>query len=247
MMNYCRYMRKIAAALMVMLLCGVGVAAAQQEVRTSSVKVKAGPQTKTTTKPEKAPRTEPLVRTELGLGICAQYPWMKVVKPDNMTAVLSPRMGFGAALQFRISIGKVFGIQPEVTYSYSNIRIEDTANNLSVKARSNLVQMPILLSVRAAMFRFNAGPVITLMDNPYYNLGNDKVYMGRLFPTVTYAAGVSVKFAKCFMLDLRYTGQFTDIKARNAYRWTMDELLQPEEIPFHTRNSSVHLRFGYVF
>ena len=239
-------MRKIAALLVAVLLCGAGVAFAQKE-RKSSVSVQAPP--KTTTQTEvKTPRSEPLVRTELGLGVGAQYPWMKMIdKPEGMTAVFSPRMGFGAALQFRISIGKVFGIQPEVTYSYSTIKIEDTAHDLSVKARTNLVQLPILISIRAAMFRFNAGPVITLMDNPYYTISGEKAYLGRLYPTVTYAAGVSVKFAKCMMLDLRYAGQFSNIKAHNEYVWSFDETQQAEAYKFRTRNSSVQLRFGYVF
>lgn len=248
MMNYCVYTIRRAALLAVMLLCATGLSVAQQVERKSKIKVEPTQQAESSGNTKtKTPRTEPLVRTELGLGVGLQYPWMKLQKPEAMTAIFTPRIGFGAALQFRISIGKVFGIQPEVTYSYSNIKIDDTAHNLSVKARSNLVQMPILLSVRLAMFRFNAGPVITLMDNPYYTLSDEKAYMGRLFPTVTYAAGVSVKFAKCMMIDVRYVGQFSDIKAHNEYIWSFDEVQQPEALKFKTRNSSVQLRFGYVF
>lgn len=228
--------------LLATLLLGGVEAFAQQPAplpeRKSSIKVEPPKTAK-----DKTVRSEPLVRTELGLGVGLQYPWMKVQKPESMSAVLSPRMGFGAALQFRISIGKFFGIQPEVTYSYSTVKIEDAPNDISVKARSNLVQMPILISFRAAMFRFNFGPVITLMDSPHYTLSEEKMYLGRLFPTVTYAAGVSVKFAKCMMIDVRYAGQFSDIKASNSYTYNAEM----EAIPFKTRNSSVQLRFGYVF
>lgn len=246
MMKYCMYMRNIVVVLVAVLLCGVGVVDAQQNERTSSVKIEPPKKSKSSSS-EKPKRDKPLVQTEFGLGVGLQYPWMKVMKPDDMTAVFAPRLGFGAALQFRIGIGKVFGIQPEVTYSYSTIKIEDTQHDLKVKARSNLVQMPILLSIRAAMFRFNAGPVITLMDNPYYTISGDKAYMGRIYPTVTYAAGVSVKFAKCMMIDLRYAGQFKDIRAHNEYIWTFDETQQPEAMKFRTRNSSIQFRFGYVF
>ena len=241
-------MRKLTLLLVVVLLCGAGVVEAKNKERKSSVKVEA-PATApaATTSSAKPGRTEPLVRTEFGLGVGLQYPWMKVKGSEGLTATFSPGLGYGAGLQFRICIGKVFGIQPEVTYAYSTIKIEDPTNGLSVKARSNLVQMPVLISLRAAMFRFNFGPVITLMDNPYYNVEGEKAYMGRIFPTVTYAAGVSVKFAKCMMIDLRYTGQFTDIKSHNEYIWTFDEVKQPEAQKFRTRNSSVQLRFGYVF
>lgn len=246
MMKYCRYMRNIVVLLMAVVLCGVGTVSAQQSERTSSVKIEQ-PKQKSSVKSEKPKRDKTVVRTELGLGVGLQYPWMKVIPEGDMSAVFTPRLGFGAALQFRIAIGNVFGIQPEVTYSYSTIKIDDPEHNLSVKARSNLVQMPILLSVRAAMFRFNAGPVITLMDNPYYTISGDKAYMGRIFPTVGYAAGVSVKFAKCMMIDLRYVGQFKDIRAHNEYIWTFDEAQQPEAVKFRTRNHSLQLRFGYVF
>ena len=234
-------MTKVRHILLVALLfCTVGFVFAQEPERKSKVKVE--PVSKTQTKKD-APRTEPLVRTELGLGVGARYPWMELVKPAEMSAMLNARMGFGAALQFRISIGKFFGIQPEVVYTYSVIKLEDTAYNLSAKIKSSLVQMPVLISLRAAMFRFNFGPVFTLMDSPYYMLSDEKVLVGRLYPTVTYAAGVSVKFAKSMMLDVRYSGQFRDIKETNAYTYKLDA----DAIPFKTRNSSVQLRFGYVF
>lgn len=191
------------------------------------------------------------ITTELGLGVGAHYNWFSVQPMDDMSAQLKMTMSYGAALQFRLNIGKVFGIQPEVTYSYGTIRINDEPHNFSAKARLNLVQVPLLLSLRIAMFRINAGPVFTLMDTPYYNIAlNDnieKCYLGRIYPTVTYAAGVSVKFAKCMMLDLRYVGQFMEKKAHCEYLYSLDENIQPKAQKFNNKIGNIQLRFGYVF
>lgn len=196
----------------------------------------------------------PKVTTEFGLGVGARYNWLNVLPISSIfTPDIGMQMSYGAALQFSLNIGKFFGIQPEISYAYSSIKITDSTYNLSTKAKSNLVQIPLFLSLRIAMFRINAGPVFTLMDNPTYQLvdpADDTVsqqYLGRIYPTITYAAGVSVKFAGCMILDLRYADQFCDIKSENAYIGTLDKSLQAEAQRFRTRSRSVQLRFGYVF
>ena len=112
----------------------------------------------------------------------------------------------------------------------------------------------MLLSFRAAMFRFNFGPVFTLMDNATYQLPvvNDdnalqNVTIGKIYPTITYAAGISVKFAKVMMLDVRYASQFKDIKSENEFLWTLDGNKQAEAWKFRTRTQSVQMRLGVVF
>ena len=73
------------------------------------------------------------------------------------------------------------------------------------------------------------------------------MHLGKLYPTVTYAAGISVKFARIMMLDLRYADQFVDTKSTNQYIWTLDQNKQTEAQSFRTRCRSVQLRFGVVF
>lgn len=196
------------------------------------------------------------VSTEFGLSVGAQYNWQQVVPvSDVFTPSITSDVSFGASLQFRINIGKTFGIQPEVNYSYARLRIKDETHNFSTKAQHNLVQMPILLSFRIAMFRINFGPVISLMDNPTYNLVNGEeikqMTLGRIYPTVTYAAGLSVKFARCMMIDVRYLGQFKDIEHHNEYVFSL--ATTPDNQPLHPtqkfflRRQAVQVRFGYVF
>ena len=203
--------------------------------------------------PQKKDR--PKVSTEFGLGIGARYNFQFDTQPlsSDFTPKLSMPVSYGAALQFRLNIGRSFGIQPEISYARSTVKIKDEAHNFSTKAKSNIVQIPMLLSFRAAMFRFNFGPVFTLMDESTYQLANisdesiQQMPLGRLYPTVTYAAGISVKFAKIMMIDVRYADQFIDTKAENQYLWTLDQNKQAQAQTFRTRCRSVQVRYGVVF
>lgn len=202
----------------------------------------------------KPAKSTPKVSTEFGLGIGARYNWFNVQPiSSTFTPKITMKMSYGAALQFRLNIGKFFGIQPEISYAYSTLRINDKTNNFSAKSKFNMVQIPLLLSLRIAMFRINAGPVFTLMDNPTYPLrsGEDgaitQMPLGKIFPTITYTAGISVKFAKCMIIDLRYADQFTNIKSVNSYIWSLDKAVQPEAQTFRTNCRSIQLRIGYAF
>lgn len=157
------------------------------------------------------------------------------------------------ALQFRLNIGRTFGIQPEISYAYSTVKLKGGEIGSTIKAKSNLVQIPFLLSFRIAIVRINFGPVFTVMDNPSYmlpDLTEDSIktcYLGNLYPAVTYAAGLSFKLPKNMMIDVRYADQFKDIKKVNEFLWTLDANKQSEPITFRTRTRSVQLRFGLVF
>jgi hypothetical protein len=210
-------------------------------------------------------KDQPKVSTEFGLGIGARYNFQFNVQPlsSDFTPELSMPVSYGAALQFRLNIGRSFGIQPEISYARSVLKINDKTNNFSTKAKSNIVQIPMLLSFRAAMFRFNFGPVFTLMDEATYQLKDEtdqQMYLGKLYPMVTYAAGISVKFAKIMMLDVRYADQFRgdwvnklEIDDKNNYKrinqwvWTLDQNKQPKAQSFRTRCRSVQLRYSIVF
>ncbi len=194
------------------------------------------------------------VSTEFGLGVGGRYNWFQVMPiSEGFTPKMTMQWSGGAALQFRLNIGRSFGIQPEISYARSKVRIKDGTNEFSTNAKSNLVQVPLLLSFRIAMFRINFGPVFTLMDDTTYQLtrtedeGLQQMHLGKLYPTVTYTAGISVRFAKVMMIDVRYADQFKDIKSENQYIWTLDENKQKEAQSFRTRSRSIQLRLGVAF
>ena len=195
------------------------------------------------------------VTTEFGLGAGARYNWFDVNPiSQNFTPKMSMMFSYGAALQFRLNIGKSFGVQPEISYAYSTIRITDNYNNFSTKAKSNIVQIPMLLSFRIAMFRLNFGPVFTLMDSTSYQLADKdetikQMTLGKIYPSVTYAAGISVKVSRRMIIDARYADMFRPIpiKSENEYIWSLDPAKQPEAQRFKTTCRSVQLRVGVVF
>ena len=203
---------------------------------------------------------QPKVSTEFGLGVGARYNFVDVIPMcSNFTPTVKMPVSYGAALQFRLNIGRTFGIQPEISYAHNHMRITDhqDGKEINKKVKSNIVQIPMLLSLRAAMFRFNAGPVFTLMDETSYPLalGDDIKHMpvGRLYPTVTYAAGISVKLGQYVILDVRYADQFRGKwteeldKRENQWVWTPDQNKQPTAQTFRTYCRSIQLRFGVVF
>lgn len=189
------------------------------------------------------------VSTEFGLGVGAQYNWLEC-EPGYEGIDLKYGFSGGASLQFRLNIGKYFAIQPEVKYSYGKVKVSYSQQdfNFTTKAKFSLVQVPLLFSFNLSALRFNFGPVFSLMDNPEYMFQNadgsyEKCYLGKIYPTVTYTAGVSVKFAKCFIVDIRYTGQFREKRDTNELIYHAEQ----SSIPFKTRIHGVQIHLGYAF
>ena len=200
-------------------------------------------------------KREPKVTTQFGLGVVGKYTFLEALPVGEFPHSISTNFGIGASLQFRLNLGKFFAIQPEILYTFSKLKFQSTKEETysPIKVNESLVQMPLLLSFRAGIVYFNFGPVFRLVDNCYYTLTNatdnsvEQRTIGEITPAVTYAAGVSVKMPKNMMIDLRYTGQFADIKTPNEFIWTLDEAKQPTADQFRTRNSTVQLRFGFLF
>ena len=80
-----------------------------------------------------------------------------------------------------------------------------------------------------------------------------QMHLGRLFPTVTYAAGISVKLGKVSIIDIRYADQFRGSwaesldKRENQWIWTLDTAKQPAAQTFRTSCRSVQVKYGVVF
>ncbi len=194
------------------------------------------------------------VSSEFGLGVGARYNFFELVPVSaNFGPKVTMNLSYGAALQFRLNLGTTFGIQPEIVYAYSTLKFKGGDLKSTIKAKSNLVQIPLLLSFRIAMVRLNFGPVLTVMDNPTYSLANSEdnsiqqMPLGKIFPTVTYTAGISVKLPKNTIIDVRYADQFKDIESVNEFYWTLNRSEQAEPLKFRTRSRNIQVRFGLVF
>ena len=204
----------------------------------------------------------PKVSTEFGLSAGGLYSFMEVLPVNNsvltqkVTGIfgdkLSGNLGAVGALQIRLNIGKSFGIQPEILFSHSTLKISGAEYKNKIKVKSNILQMPLLFSFRVAMFRFNFGPVFSLLDNPTYQLVDTSdnsiktMPLGKLCPTITYTAGIGIKLRQRTLIDIRWAGQFKDIKSHNEFFWTLDKNEQDVAQRFRLRNNSIQVRLGVI-
>lgn len=148
------------------------------------------------------------LRTEWGLTAGLSYP-IAHFDMGNSTASLSPKLGFSVGAHMALRIGGVFAIQPEINFMHSKIAISDPTQNFSSTIRCNTLQMPILFSFKWSKLRFHLGPIVTILDDPWYaDRAGEKVMFGRLYPTVSYAVGMSVCLWQRLLIDARFSSRF---------------------------------------
>ena len=150
----------------------------------------------------------PGVRTEWGVVAGVHHPLARFGMGDS-SASLKAQTGFTAGVHMGLRIVGILGIQPEILYSYNKIALTDEKQKFKTDIKCNTVQVPVLVSLKAGLVRFNVGPVFTLMDNPTYaDRKGEKVMFGRVYPTVSYCAGVSVCMLRRLLVDARVGGGF---------------------------------------
>lgn len=135
------------------------------------------------------------------------------------------RLGFHAAAVGRIRLlgsGSTMGLglylQPEVVYSQNNAKgklltVNPMGNSIpaDVKVRMQTIDIPLLVSVKIAFARIQAGPVFNLMNNFSSVEGNLEFTNLRRSP-VGYALGASVDVGPV-VIDGRYHGDFGKLKS----------------------------------
>lgn len=180
--------------------------------------------------------------TEWGFVAGVSYPWMKSEIPDVPTFHIQPKMGLSAGFHMALRFDNTFALQPELIYNYSPIRISDPSAKFSSRVKAQSLQVPVLLSVRVSIVRFNVGPVITLVDNPVYNdRSGDRVMFGRIYPTFSYTVGAGVHVLRHLLIDLRYNGRFN--KSTNFVSYDSSH----DGFEFRTSTHNVQLKIGYLF
>lgn len=190
---------------------------------------------------ERRSKGAPSVRFEWGLTAGVNLPWIKSNIADDALHV-SARTGFSAGFHAAIKFDRWIALQPEVLYTYTPIRVSDSATGFGARVRAQSVQVPIICSFRVWALRFNVGPVVTLMDNPTYrDKEGEKVMFGRVYPTLSYTAGVGVCIMQHLLIDLRYWGRFN----KTTNHFSTDSAHEGRE--FRTSTRSVQLKIGYLF
>lgn len=183
----------------------------------------------------------PGLRTEWGFTAGIKHPFAKFHMGDS-TADLSSKTGFTLGFHMALRIGGMFAVQPEIEFSHLKINISDPAMNFASAVKCNTLQIPILASVKLGVFRINAGPVFTVMDDPSYaDRNGEKVMFGRIYPTISYTIGVSVLVVKHLYIDARFSGQFNSTDNFLSYDAAMPG------VDFQMNMRSIQLKVGYIF
>lgn len=190
---------------------------------------------------EKASKSGPRLRTEWGVTAALYYNTMKIDNQPHDTAIgslsLRPRLGYGVGLHMALRIGSFFAVQPEVNYHRSSLKSTASKLGYNANVKINTVDIPVLLSFRLGnIFRLNAGPLFTVMNNSFYtDPKGEKQMFGSTRPTFGYSAGVAVALLRRLMVDVRYIGYFKPT------------LQNYEGVEFKSRNASIALKVGFLF
>lgn len=190
---------------------------------------------------ERSPQGGPRLRIELGATGALYYNTITLPDHPHDTAIgslsLRPRIGYGAGLHIALKIGNFFAIQPEVNYHRSTIKSNNSKLKYNANVKINTVDIPILLSLRIGnIFRLNAGPLLTVMNNSFYtDPKGDRQMFGQTRPTFGYSAGAAVVLFRKLMFDVRYMGYFKPT------------LQNYEGVEFESRSSSVAFKVGFLF
>ena len=164
----------------------------------------------------------PGIRTEWGVVAGAHHPLARFDMGDS-SASLKAQTGFVAGIHMGLRLVGILGIQPEILYSYNKIALTDEKQKFKSDIKCNTVQVPLLVSLKAGLVRFNVGPVFTLMDNPTYaDRKGEKVMFGRLYPTISYSAGVSLCLLNRLLVDARVGGGFKAMENCLSYDISME-------------------------
>lgn len=183
----------------------------------------------------------PGFRTEFGIVAGVNQPFMRADMGQS-SASLKATTGFTAGLHMGLRIVGVLGIQPEILYSYHKIGITDEKQKFTTDIKCNTMQIPVLVSLRIAAVRINVGPVFTVMDNPtYLDKDSEKVLFGRIYPTVSYAAGVSACLFGRLLIDGRISSGLKSMENFLSYS------AKQEGHTIKTTTFNAQLKVGVLF
>ena len=187
---------------------------------------------------ERGGRNSANVGTEWGLTVCVSYNKLDISNSaSGITA--RPHIGYGAGLNMGIKFGRFFALQPEINYQHAKMRLDVPGSKIFKNPRivTNSVDIPLLLSLRFTnIFRINAGPVFTVMNNCFHtNSDDEKLMFGSTKPTFGYSAGVAVALFRRYMIDIRYIGYFDS----SLHNFNGEE--------FNGKYQTIAIKLGHLF
>ena len=152
-------------------------------------------------------------------------------------------VGYNVGLSVKIDLPTSLFIMPELYYTTFKNKFTDTATNTSIEAKSNRVDLPVLVgtNVLGKSLGVFVGPVAS------YNLSTDNQYNNfkenaKNNFTVGYQFGAQAQIKK-LLVNARYEGAFT----KDQREYVNTALGNTYAVKYDNRPSMVILGLGYTF
>lgn len=124
------------------------------------------------------------------------------------------KVGWHIGGQARVNL-MMFHIQPEILFSHNAYTMNlahdsNTGMTASSKVKVNTIDVPVLFGVKMMIFRFQAGPMFTIMADGKTSGGYVRdVTLSK--PSASYLIGIGADLSR-FNVDVRYNGHFSRTK-----------------------------------
>lgn len=153
---------------------------------------------------------------------------------EDSNASIKSKMGWQVGITTSVNL-LFFAIQPEILYVRQGLTLRN-ASGTEHNIRSSSVEVPVLFSLRLlSPLRLNIGPVFNIMNDNKLKDGSDLHGLGRLKPSVSYAAGIGLGLGG-LLIDVRYNGQF---KSKNNF--------SIENAQYDISSYNIAISLGYLF
>ncbi|GAA3989746.1 porin family protein [Hymenobacter antarcticus] len=143
-------------------------------------------------------------------------------------------IGFAAGVMADFSFSDLISLHPEVLFSQKGVKFEDGKNTAQI--RTNYIDVPVLLRVKADGLFFEAGPQVGFLASQKFEANGTTITTstdGTRKVDVGYIAGVGYQLPQGLELGVRYNGGISDLSDPSAGE--------------KTRNSVFQFQVGYLF
>ena len=159
---------------------------------------------------------------------------------NNNTEGKKNLVGFAAGLMADFSFSDLISLHPEVLFSQKGVKYTGgsgyTGGNNTAQVRTNYIDVPLLLRVKADGLFFEAGPQVGFLASQKFEVNNTTISTstdGTRKVDVGYIAGVGYQLPQGLEVGVRYNGGISD--------------LNDPSVGTKTRNSVFQFQLGYLF
>ena len=143
-------------------------------------------------------------------------------------------VGLAAGVMADFSFSDLISLHPEALFSQKGVKFESGSN--SAQIRTNYIDVPVLLRVKADGLFFEAGPQVGFLASQKFEVNGSTISTstdGIRKVDVGYVAGLGYQLPQGLELGVRYNGGISDVN-------------DPSEAK-KQRNSVFQFQLGYLF